>query len=223
MVKPYIFALMALCAGLSSAASTPAADTEVSSAEAFNPEGLPIVDEDELGEFFEDAISNDLPEPEDVYGPFGPDDDRWDDDEQEDLDDAEGVTASNSTSGLVARSNDHFRLFRRTGSDHNEVRIHTNCNHGGCNGELFVVYNEQKNLCNQKFNVCGRDYRIKHTGKRPGCSRMKYIDKVNHGERYGKLIRNGQTRAICYFDRSKNYHSIKCNGNFKSLVKCVWN
>ena len=222
MVKPYIFALIALCAGLSSAASIPAADTEVSStSNAFNPEGLRIVDEDELGELFEDSISNGLPEPEDVYGPFGPDDDRWDDDE--DLDDDEGLTASNSTAGLVARDENHFRLFRRTGGDHNDVRVHTSCNKGGCKGELFAVYNEQRNLCNEKFNVCGRDYWIKHTGKRPGCSRMKYIVKVNHGERYGKLIRNGQTRGICYMDRSRDYHSVQCNGDFKSLIKCVWN
>ena len=231
MVQPYLFTLLALCASLTSAAATPE-NTEVSVSESldtFYSDDLVIPDK-ELGQIFEEG--NDLPEPEDVYGPFGPDDDRWDDD------DDEGVTSSNST-GLVARDKAHFRLFRREWDYRNcgnfgqncqdwrldQVRIHTDCNGGGCGGSMFVDYDDEKHLCDKRFKVCGTTYWIKYSGSSPSCARMKYIARGNHGERYGKLLHDGKTKAICYFDRSRDY-SRSCGPwaaeSFKSLVKCVW-
>ena len=217
-MRSYLFAFIALCAGLASAAATPEETDNTDAGNTFYPEELAIPD-DELGQWFGEG--SDLPEPEEVYGPFGPDDDRWDDDEV--------VAVANGTA-IEARDKSNFRLFRRLPNyntrlpmykrDLDEVRIHTDCNGGGCGGELWINYDAEKHLCDKRFKVCGTTYMIKYSGKRPSCARMKYITKANHGERYGKLVHDGKTKAICYFDRSREYD--KYCGLFNSLVKCVF-
>ena len=222
-MRSYLVALVAVLAGVTSAAATPRDDGIT-----FYSDDIVMAEED-MDQFFEEG--SDLPEPEDVYGPFGPDDDRWDDIDE--------FLAENNSTSLAARDTDHFRMFRRettqTSCDNegncntrqtgDDVSLHTNCNEGGCNANHFVDYDKEKHLCDKTFTVCGAKYEMKYSGASPSCARMKYIAKANHGERYGKLMSGGSTKAICYFDRSKDYTTSCGTGrklSLKSLVKCVW-
>ena len=231
-MRSHLITLVAVLAGLASGAATPGDATNADVSDAgitFYSDDIVMAEED-MDQFFEEG--NGLPEPEDVYGPFSEDDDRWDDE-------LDGALADNTNgTALAARDKAHFRLFRREMEirscdrfgycivdKFDDVTLHTNCNGGGCDGEKWTEYNRERHLCDKTFKVCGTSYQMKYSGKSPSCARMKYIAKVNHGERYGKLMQGGTTKAICYFDRSKDY-TRTCSNNrdssYKSLVKCVW-
>ncbi|KAH7325612.1 heterokaryon incompatibility protein-domain-containing protein [Stachybotrys elegans] len=131
-------------------------------------------------------------------------DSTWDMDEDQ--------SPSPDISPLVRRDPKHFTFFRSrfytqscgpVGHSCNEgsndlVRIHTDCNGGGCNGDRWRDWEYNHHLCDKKFKVCGTEYQLKYTGKQYSCMQYQHFSAKgeHHGRVYANLMRGGKKIPI---------------------------
>ncbi|CAI4220161.1 unnamed protein product [Parascedosporium putredinis] len=141
---------------------------------------------------------------------------------------------------LAARDPKHFRFYRTlfytkscgvnasncVDGGNDIVKIHTDCNGGGCKGTKFFAYEPNNRLCGKKFKVCGTEYSIKYTGKEWSCMRLTLFSirkGSHHGRTYGHLMKGSKKVGTCKVDTKKRYAkscSVWGASDFWSLVQC---
>jgi hypothetical protein len=145
-------------------------------------------------------------------------------------------------SPLERRDPKHFTFFRSRfytqscgpiGHNCNEgsndiIKIHTDCNGGGCNGDIWRTWEYKDNACNKEFKVCGTQYVMKYTGKNRSCMSFQYFSTKNayHGTEYANLMKSGKKVGTCRIytsDFKARSCSIFGSSDFWSMIRCTFN
>jgi hypothetical protein len=155
--------------------------------------------------------------------------------------DVDNDQSSTNPSPLERRDPKHFTFFRRrfytqscgpVGHNCNDggndvVRIHTDCNGGGCNGDIMRSWEYNENLCNKEFKVCGTEYVMKYTGKTGSCMSNQYFARKgeNNGKVYANLMKKGKKVGTCHI-YSTDFKARSCSAfgtsDFWSMVRCTF-